>query len=118
MKRIIPLLLLAAAAAAAVRYYPRWFGKPPASNVLKLSGNIEAHESLVSFKVTGRIVALPVDEGMTIKAGRHCSRGSTTTTTGSKWSGRGHHERARPPACPGTRGQPPPRGRGGASGRP
>jgi len=69
MKRIIPLLLLAAAAAAAVRYYPQYFGKRPVSNLLKLSGNIEAHESLVSFKVTGRIVALPVDEGMTIKCG-------------------------------------------------
>jgi HlyD family secretion protein len=69
MKRIIPLLLLAAAAAAAVRYYPKWFGRRPAPNLLKLSGNIEAHESLVSFKVTGRIVALPVDEGMTVKSG-------------------------------------------------
>jgi len=69
MKRIIPLLLLAAAAAAAVHYYPQWFRKRPAPNLLKLSGNIEAHESLVSFKVTGRIVALPVDEGMTIKTG-------------------------------------------------
>ncbi len=69
MKRIIPLLLLAAAAAAAVRYYPQYFGKRPVSNLLKLSGNIEAHESLVSFKVTGRIVALPVDEGMTMKCG-------------------------------------------------
>jgi len=69
MKRIIPILLLAAAAAVAVRYYPQYFGKRPPSNLLKLSGNIEAHESLVSFKVTGRIVALPVDEGMTIKCG-------------------------------------------------
>jgi len=69
MKRIIPILLLAAAAAAAVRYYPRYFGKRPPSNLLKLSGNIEAHESLVSFKVSGRIAALPVDEGMTIKRG-------------------------------------------------
>jgi len=69
MKRIIPLLLLAAAGVAAVRYYPRWLGKRPAQNLLKLSGNIEAHESLVSFKVTGRIVALPVDEGMTVKTG-------------------------------------------------
>src|SRR5208337_1240831 len=69
MKRIIPLLLLAAAVAAAVRYYPQWFGKRPAQNLLKLSGNIEAHESLVSFKVTGRIVAMPIDEGMTIKTG-------------------------------------------------
>src|SRR5208337_1464352 len=74
MKRIIPLLLLAAAVAAAVRYYPQWFGKRPAQNLLKLSGNIEAHESLVSFKVTGRIVALPVDEGMTIKTGELLAR--------------------------------------------
>jgi HlyD family secretion protein len=43
-------------------------GQTPASE-LKLSGNIEAHESLVSFKVTGRIIELPVDEGMAMKAG-------------------------------------------------
>ena len=48
---------------------PKWFRKTAQENVLKLSGNIEAHESLVSFKVTGRIIALPVDEGMTLKAG-------------------------------------------------
>jgi HlyD family secretion protein len=69
MKRIIPLLLLAAGVAAAVHYNPQWFSKRAVPNLLKLSGNIEAHESLVSFKVTGRIVALPVDEGMTIKRG-------------------------------------------------
>jgi len=69
MKRVIPLLLLAAVVAAAVRYYPRWFGKRPTPDLLRLSGNIEAHESLVSFKVTGRIIALPVDEGMTVKTG-------------------------------------------------
>jgi HlyD family secretion protein len=69
MKRIVPLLLLAAAAAAVAHFYPQWFGRRPAQNLLKLSGNIEAHESLVSFKVTGRIINLPVDEGMTVKAG-------------------------------------------------
>jgi HlyD family secretion protein len=61
--------LLAAAAVAAAHFYPQWFGKRPAQTLLKLSGNIEAHESLVSFKETGRIINLPVDEGMTIKAG-------------------------------------------------
>ena len=69
MKRVIPLLLLLAIGGAVVYFHPQWFRKPTAENVLKLSGNIEAHESLVSFKVTGRIIDLPVDEGMTLKAG-------------------------------------------------
>jgi HlyD family secretion protein len=69
MKRVIPLLLLLAIGGAVVYFHPQWFRKPTAENMLKLSGNIEAHESLVSFKVTGRIVDLPVDEGMTMKAG-------------------------------------------------
>jgi len=52
-----------------VYFHPQWYRKPTNENALKLSGNIEAHESLVSFKVTGRIIDLPVDEGMTLKAG-------------------------------------------------
>jgi len=66
MKRVIPvliLLLLAAAVAAGVYYYPRLAGKPAPVNQLTLSGNIEAHESLVGFKVPGRIVELPIEEG-------------------------------------------------------
>ena len=74
MKRIIPLALLAAAVAAAIHFNPQWFGKRPASDLLVLSGNIEAHESLVSFKVAGRIVALPVDEGMMLKRGALLAR--------------------------------------------
>ena len=69
MKRVIPLLLVLAIGGAVVYFHPQWFRKPAVENVLKLSGNIEAHESLVSFKVTGRIAALPVDEGMTIQCG-------------------------------------------------
>ena len=70
MKRLFLILIVAAVAVgAAIRFYPQWFGKRTAENELKLSGNIEAHESLVSFKVTGRIIDLPVDEGMTMKAG-------------------------------------------------
>lgn len=70
MKRVLPLLLLLIAVGVAVFYfYPQWFGKRPATNELKLSGNIEAHESLVSFKVTGRIVDLPIDEGQAVKEG-------------------------------------------------
>src|ERR1700684_280727 len=69
MKRVIPLLLLLAVGAVVVYLNPQWFRKPAADNSLKLSGNIEAHESLVSFKVTGRVVDLPVDEGSTVKSG-------------------------------------------------
>src|SRR5271157_2104911 len=69
MKRVIPLLVLLAIGGAVAYFHPQWFRKPVDENVLKLSGNIEAHESLVSFKVTGRIIDLPVDEGMTLKAG-------------------------------------------------
>jgi HlyD family secretion protein len=69
MKRLIPLMVLLAIGGAVVYFHPQWFRKPVVENVLKLSGNIEAHESLVSFKVTGRIIALPVEEGMTLKSG-------------------------------------------------
>jgi HlyD family secretion protein len=69
MKRAIPFLLLLIIGGVAVYFHPEWFRKAPAENVLKLSGNVEAHESLVSFKVTGRIIALPVEEGMSVKAG-------------------------------------------------
>jgi HlyD family secretion protein len=69
MKRVIPLLVLLAIGGTVVYFHPEWFRKAPAENMLKLSGNIEAHESLVSFKVTGRVIDLPADEGMAMKAG-------------------------------------------------
>jgi HlyD family secretion protein len=70
MKRLILILIVAGVAVGvAIRFHPEWFGKRTEENELKLSGNIEAHESLVSFKVTGRIIDLPVDEGMAMKAG-------------------------------------------------
>lgn len=70
MKRAILILVLTAAASVAgFRMYHVWLSQRLPSNVLKLSGNIEAHESLVSFKVAGRIVELPVDEGMSMKTG-------------------------------------------------
>ena len=69
MKRAIPLLLILAIGGAVIYFHPQWFRKPAVENALKLSGNIEAHESLVSFQVPGRIVALPVEEGMSMKTG-------------------------------------------------
>ncbi len=68
MKRSLPILiLLAAAVAGAAYFYPRFTTKTEPQNQLTLSGNIEAHESLVSFKVPGRIVDLPIEEGQQVK---------------------------------------------------
>lgn len=70
MKRRLPILIgLLVLAAVAVYFYPRFKKKPQSENDIVLSGNIEAHESLVSFKVSGRIIELPVEEGQFVKAG-------------------------------------------------
>jgi HlyD family secretion protein len=75
MKRVIPVvILLAAAIAAGVYYFPRLMDKPAPVNQLTLSGNIEAHESLVGFKVPGRIVELPVEEGQQVTQGALLAR--------------------------------------------
>jgi HlyD family secretion protein len=75
MKRVIPvLILLAAAVAAGVYFYPRMMKKPAPENQLTLSGNIEAHESLVGFKVAGRIVELPIEEGQQVEQGALLAR--------------------------------------------
>jgi len=69
MKKRIPILIvLAAVIAGGLYFYPRLKEKPTASNQLVVSGNIEAHESLLSFKVAGRIVELPVQEGQWVEA--------------------------------------------------
>jgi HlyD family secretion protein len=69
-----PTLLAAIAVAAcalglAAWYQPfdQWFNYTNA-NTLLLSGNIEAHESLLSFQVSGRIDDLPVEEGKFVEA--------------------------------------------------
>jgi HlyD family secretion protein len=70
MKRRLPIfIILAAVVAAAAYFYPHFRKKPQAENEIVLSGNIEAHESLVSFKVPGRIIELPVEEGQSVAAG-------------------------------------------------
>lgn len=70
MKRFIPILIvLAALIAAGIYFYPRLTKHSKPQNELVLSGNIEAHESLVSFKIQGRIVELPVEEGQSVATG-------------------------------------------------
>ena len=70
MKRAIPVvILLVAVVAAGITYLKFRMHKPAERSELTLSGNIEAHESLVSFKVAGRIVGLPVEEGQEVAQG-------------------------------------------------
>ncbi len=52
-----------------------WIVGTPDSRFILVSGNIEAHESILSFKsVQSRIVELPFDEGQTVTAGTVLSR--------------------------------------------
>jgi HlyD family secretion protein len=75
MKRRLPILIvLVVLIAAGVYFYPRFKKAAKPQNDLVLSGNIEAHESLVSFKVQGRIVELPVEEGQSVEAGALLAR--------------------------------------------
>lgn len=75
MKRIVPIIiLLAVAIAAGLYFYPRFAKKPAPANQLALSGNIEAHEALVGFKVAGRVVELPIEEGQQVSEGALLAR--------------------------------------------
>lgn len=75
MKRLIPVvILLVAATAAGIYFYPRLTKKSAPANEITLSGNIEAHESLISFKVQGRIFDLPVEEGQQVEEGALLAR--------------------------------------------
>jgi HlyD family secretion protein len=69
MKRIVIVLVLMAAVGAGYLYYRHTrVATAPAGTIL-LSGNVEAHESVVAFRTQGRIVALPVEEGKPVKTG-------------------------------------------------
>jgi HlyD family secretion protein len=75
MKRKIPIFITVAAAVIAGAYlYPHFAKNSKPENDIVLSGNIEAHESLVSFKVQGRIIDLPVEEGQTVQSGTLLAR--------------------------------------------
>ena len=69
---VLALLILVGTGAAA---YLRFMNPAATANTLLVSGNIEAHESLVSFKaVQSRIVELPFDEGQWVDAGTRLAR--------------------------------------------
>jgi len=68
-KKIIPIVLLVAAVAGGSAYYLVNRNSHKSDTTLKISGNIEAHESVVGFKVQGRLVELPIEEGQLVKSG-------------------------------------------------
>ena len=74
MKPIIIILLLVVLLGAAAYFLHYWVVNEKTTAEMKLSGNIEAHESLVGFKVPGRIVSLPVEEGQSVTAGQLLAR--------------------------------------------
>ncbi len=64
----IAIVVVAAGALASSAALWRWWQRPP-EGVLVASGTIEATEVAVSFKIPGRVIARPADEGQRLKAG-------------------------------------------------
>jgi HlyD family secretion protein len=74
-KRIVLIIAILILGAGAWTGYSMLFTDPAATDDLLVSGNIEAHESVVSFKaVQSRIVELPFDEGQWVAAGTLLAR--------------------------------------------
>jgi len=77
--RMAAMIGLAALAALGAGVYwsdaQHWFGPAAPPRIVTVSGNIEAHESLLAFKtVQSRIVVLPFDEGASVRAGTVIAR--------------------------------------------
>ena len=72
--RTLHAVWLAVAVAAVIYVGASFLRKPTTASNLLLSGNIEAHESLLGFKVQGRIVELAVEEGQWVEAGTELAR--------------------------------------------
>jgi membrane fusion protein YbhG len=79
-RRSIFVLIVAIAAIGIAAYFGRdtlasWFGGASAAPTIFVSGNIEAHQSVLGFKtVQSRIVELPFDEGKWVDAGTVIAR--------------------------------------------
>ena len=75
---LIGIAALASIAMAAFRFpgtIVEWFAPSKPAHTIMVSGNIEAHESILSFKaVQSRVVDLPFDEGQWVKAGTLIAR--------------------------------------------
>lgn len=74
MKRFLVIALTILVLTTGGYLYIRSAANHESDTALKVSGNIEAHESVVSFKVQGRIVELPVQEGEMVERGARLAR--------------------------------------------
>src|ERR1700756_823706 len=73
--RVVAVVVVAALAAATWASAPIFFSRTEVPLSLLVSGNIEAHQSVVSFKaVQSRVIELPFDEGQWVKAGTLLAR--------------------------------------------
>jgi HlyD family secretion protein len=69
MKGILVIIVAALAVITGGYLYVRSMANRVADNTLRIVGNIEVHESVIGFKVPGRIVELPVQEGQYVNKG-------------------------------------------------
>jgi HlyD family secretion protein len=69
MKRTLVIIIAALTVIIGGYLYVHSLADRTADHTLRIAGNIEAHESVISFKVPGRIVELPVQEGQYVKQG-------------------------------------------------
>lgn len=75
MKRVLVLVLLIVISTAGYFLYQRYTeSQVVANDRIFVSGTIEAHQSLLSFKMQGRIVELKVEEGQRVEAGEVLAR--------------------------------------------
>jgi HlyD family secretion protein len=72
MKRVIPILIFGALAAAGYFFWRERNQAP--ENQIRLSGNIEMTQVTISFKQPGRVIAVDVDEGATVRKGQVLAR--------------------------------------------
>jgi len=82
-KRLIPAILIVAALAVAGVLWSKRFNRDD-SNRIRLSGNMELTQVDISFKVAGKLMERPVNEGDTVKKGQLIARVDQTQSMGQK----------------------------------
>ena len=73
-RRVVPFVILGLIVVALVLWKTVFSHSPPPSNIVSLSGRIEADDSAVASKTSGRISEITVREGDTVKAGQIIAR--------------------------------------------